>query len=200
MLILVHSVLQRGDYQELLVQAALRLGVKIMVGANVIGIESKDDGKEVVQLKDGTTVEGDVVIGADGKFAVSLPLRVVWLTRFRLNLGLWSTTRNLIFSKPINPRKLGHVAFRATFSRDDVKGLQSERLERMMEQADTQVWLGFGKHVVFYPLRNHEQFNLVFMFVTLNRSNSVHDLTDGTTVSQTKVQHKCLNPSTRYKN
>lgn len=60
-------MLQRGDYQDVLVQAALKLGVKIMVGANVIGIESNENGKESVQLKDGTTVEGDVVIGADGK-------------------------------------------------------------------------------------------------------------------------------------
>lgn len=70
-----------------------------------------------------------------------------------------------------------------------------------MEQADTQVWLGSGKHVVFYPLRNHEQFNLVFMFVTLNLSYLLaRGLADGTTVSQTKVQQRCLKPSTRYKN
>lgn len=68
-----------------------------------------------------------------------------------------------------------------------------------MEQADTQVWMGFGKHVVFYPLRNHEQFNLVFMFVPLYCSYSVYGLADRTTVSQTKVQQKYLNPSIHYK-
>lgn len=74
-------MLQRGDYQQVLVQAALKLGVKIMVGADVIGIESREDGKESVQLKDGTSVEGDVVIGADGEFAVSLPSCMFWLTQ-----------------------------------------------------------------------------------------------------------------------
>lgn len=81
------------------------------------------------------------------------------------NLGLWSTMRDIVCPSPspIVPYETGAIAYRVTFTYQDVRNLQSERLDRLLEQSDTQVWLGYGKHVVFYPLRNREEFNLVFM-------------------------------------
>ena len=57
---------RRSDYQQVLHEAALEAGSELRLGQKVIGIEEALPG---VQLQDGATVHGDIVIIADGIYA-----------------------------------------------------------------------------------------------------------------------------------
>jgi salicylate hydroxylase len=55
------------------------------------------------------------------------------------------------------------MAYRGTFSRTELQGLRNERIDMILEQSNVQVWVGPGKHAVFYPLRDHTEYNLVLL-------------------------------------
>jgi len=59
------SVIHRADYHEVLLNEAKRLGVDIRLGASVCDVDLLGG---VVHLENGTTVTGDVVVGADGTY------------------------------------------------------------------------------------------------------------------------------------
>lgn len=93
------------------------------------------DGQGVtVQLGDGETVRADALIGAD---------------------GLWSRVRQAVVGDG-KPRVSGHIAYRAVLRRDEVPAhLWSD---------DVLLWGGEKTHLVHYPLRRGELFNLVAVF------------------------------------
>lgn len=94
-----------------------------------------DDGNSVVvKLEDGSTVAGRALIGAD---------------------GLWSTVRKQLLDDG-KPRLSGHIAYRAVLPLDEVP-------EELRQNAAT-LWAGPRTHLVHYPLRNWELFNLVAVF------------------------------------
>ena len=63
--------MHRGDFQRVLVEEALSLGVDILTGAEVIDvIESAN--RQNLNIKGGKIIEADVVIGADGKILSAL--------------------------------------------------------------------------------------------------------------------------------
>lgn len=70
-----------------------------------------------------------------------------------------------MLGRPFPPQETGDLAYRGTFSRKQLHGLGNERVDKMLEQSDIQQWLGPGKHVVFYPLRSHSEYNLVVLWV-----------------------------------
>lgn len=87
-----------------------------------------------VQLQDGQTIDGAALIGAD---------------------GMWSKVRESVVGDG-KPRVSGHVAYRAVLKRQDVPAhLWSE---------DVLLWGGEKTHLVHYPLRRGELFNLVAVF------------------------------------
>lgn len=55
----------------MLLEEATRLGANIMTHAEAVDVETNTDQQTVVLLKDGRRLLADVVIGADGKSAVS---------------------------------------------------------------------------------------------------------------------------------
>ncbi|KAH8887265.1 FAD/NAD(P)-binding domain-containing protein [Thozetella sp. PMI_491] len=134
--------IHRGDYQDVLLAEALRAGVTVMVHAEVVGVEASRESQQTLILKDGRRIEADVVIGAD---------------------GLWSLLRDIVCGKRSPPEETGDLAYRGTFSRSQLLGLKNDRLRKILEQSDIQVWLGPGRHAVFYPLRNHTEYNLVLI-------------------------------------
>lgn len=81
----------------------------------------------------------------------------------RASEGLWSHTRDIISGQLLLPEETGDLAYRATFSRNELLRLGDQGVNNLLDQSDIQVWLGPGRHVVFYPLRNHEEYNLVLM-------------------------------------
>ncbi|CEJ93492.1 hypothetical protein VHEMI09075 [[Torrubiella] hemipterigena] len=110
---------------------------------NAVDVQQKNlDGQSIVHTADGRQLLADVVIGAD---------------------GLWSHTRNIVLGRSLIPEETGDLAYRVTFSRDQLRGLASKEVDALVERSDIQVWLGPGRHVVFYPLRNHTEYNLVLL-------------------------------------
>jgi len=93
------------------------------------------DGQGVtVKLADGETLRADALIGAD---------------------GLWSRVRQEVVGDG-KPRVSGHIAYRAVLRRDEVPAhLWSD---------DVLLWGGEKTHLVHYPLRRGELFNLVAVF------------------------------------
>jgi salicylate hydroxylase len=87
-----------------------------------------------VRLASGETVAGSALIGAD---------------------GLWSRIREAVVADG-KPRVSGHIAYRAVLKRQDVPAhLWSD---------DVLLWGGEKTHLVHYPLRRGELFNLVAVF------------------------------------
>jgi salicylate hydroxylase len=98
-------------------------------------VEFEDDADGVtVALDDGERVRGRALIGAD---------------------GLWSRIRErLLGDGP--PRVSGHIAYRAVLRRDEVP--------EDLWKPDVVLWAGPKTHLVHYPLRRGELFNLVAVF------------------------------------
>ncbi len=87
-----------------------------------------------VQLASGETLPGVALIGAD---------------------GLWSKVREAVVGDG-KPRVSGHIAYRAVLKREEVPAhLWSD---------DVLLWGGEKTHLVHYPLRRGELFNLVAVF------------------------------------
>jgi 2-polyprenyl-6-methoxyphenol hydroxylase-like FAD-dependent oxidoreductase len=87
-----------------------------------------------VRLANGETLPGVALIGAD---------------------GLWSKVREAVVGDG-KPRVSGHIAYRAVLKREDVPAhLWSD---------DVLLWGGEKTHLVHYPLRRGELFNLVAVF------------------------------------
>lgn len=87
-----------------------------------------------VHLASGETLPGVALIGAD---------------------GLWSKVREAVVGDG-KPRVSGHIAYRAVLKREDVPAhLWSD---------DVLLWGGEKTHLVHYPLRRGELFNLVAVF------------------------------------
>jgi len=87
-----------------------------------------------VTLGDGSTLDGAALVGAD---------------------GLWSAVRGQMIGDG-GPRVSGHIAYRAVLPLNEVP-------EDLRWDAAT-LWAGPRNHLVHYPLRNWELFNLVAVF------------------------------------
>jgi len=87
-----------------------------------------------VHLANGEVVDGTVLIGAD---------------------GMWSKIREAVVGDG-KPRVSGHIAYRAVLKKEDVPSeLWSD---------DVLLWGGEKTHLVHYPMRRGELFNLVAVF------------------------------------
>jgi 3-hydroxybenzoate 6-monooxygenase len=93
-----------------------------------------DDGREVRIAADGRVYEAPAFIGAD---------------------GLWSTIRGKLIGDG-RPRISGHISYRSVLKTEDVP----EYLRRW----EMVLWAGPKCHMVHYPLRGGELFNLVATF------------------------------------
>ena len=60
------SVIHRADYQEILLEEAMRLGMDFRTNCEVVQVLFHACPKAV--LKNGEHVAGDVLVGADGEF------------------------------------------------------------------------------------------------------------------------------------
>lgn len=94
-----------------------------------------DDGETVVaEIEGGETVEGSALIGAD---------------------GLWSRVREQVIGDG-PPRVAGHIAYRGVLPRAEVPD--------DLWSPDMTVWVGPRTHLVHYPLRGGQFYNLVAVF------------------------------------
>ncbi|MCC6778841.1 MAG: 3-hydroxybenzoate 6-monooxygenase [Hyphomicrobiales bacterium] len=129
-----YAVIHRHDIHGVLLRACQ--GDKDVVLENNQTVEDYEQDADgvTVMLQSGDRARGRALIGCD---------------------GMWSKVRGRIVGDG-KPRVSGHIAYRAVLKRDEVpKDLWSP---------DVILWAGPRTHLVHYPLRRGEIFNLVAVF------------------------------------
>jgi len=129
-----YAVIYRADLHRVLLEAC-RTQSSITLSAQRKVTEIRDDGEYVtVDTQNGAAVHAGAAIGAD---------------------GLWSTARAALVNDG-KPRVSGHIAYRAVLPIGEVpEGLRWNSVV---------LWAGPKTHLVQYPLRRGELFNLVAVF------------------------------------
>jgi salicylate hydroxylase len=129
-----YGVIHRGDLYQVLLEAC-RAEKNIELNEKRKGLGFEDKGERVVlRMEDGEAIEGACLIGAD---------------------GLWSRVRAQILGDG-KPRVSGHIAYRAVLPRAEVPD--------DLWQNNVVLWAGPKTHLVHYPLRRGELYNLVAVF------------------------------------
>lgn len=129
-------LIHRADYLELLYNAAVKLGTEVVLNAR---IESVDDASISVKLSDGRVYTADLVIGAD---------------------GIRSKVRRAVMpEEEIAPRKSTNCAYRATVPVDVMRA--DPKIAHLMDDLNSNCWIGYRRHIMAYPMRGGELYNLV---------------------------------------
>jgi salicylate hydroxylase len=129
-----YGLIYRADLHKVFFDACSRFPNVELRTSSKVESFDQDERGVTVRLASGETMHGDALIGAD---------------------GLWSRIREAIVGDG-KPRVSGHIAYRAVLRREDVPAhLWSD---------DVTLWGGEKTHLVHYPLRRGELFNLVAVF------------------------------------
>lgn len=129
-----YGVIHRADVHGVFLRAC-RQTPGIELSVSHKVVGFEDLGDRVrIDLKDRAPVFGQALIGAD---------------------GLWSGVRERIVGDG-RPRVSGHIAYRAVLKREEVP--------EHLWSPDVVLWAGPKTHLVHYPLRRGELFNLVAVF------------------------------------
>jgi salicylate hydroxylase len=129
-----YGVIYRVDIHNVFLDACKALSTVKLRTSAKVEGYTQDAQGVTVQLAGGETLRADALIGAD---------------------GLWSRVRQAVVGDG-KPRVSGHIAYRAVLRREDVPAhLWSD---------DVLLWGGEKTHLVHYPLRRGELFNLVAVF------------------------------------
>lgn len=130
----VYAVTHRADLLAPILEAA-KASPLVRLETGRQVVEFEETGSLVrARLADGATLEGRALIGAD---------------------GLWSSVRQYVVGDG-RPLVSGHIAFRAVLERGEVPD--------DLWRPDVVLWAGPRTHLVHYPLRRGELFNLVAVF------------------------------------
>ncbi|MEJ8840348.1 3-hydroxybenzoate 6-monooxygenase [Ramlibacter sp. AN1133] len=129
-----YGVIYRVDIHNVFLEACRKLSNVTLRTACKVEGYAQDAQGVTVRLAGGETLRADALIGAD---------------------GLWSRVREAVVGDG-KPRVSGHIAYRAVLKREEVPAhLWSD---------DVLLWGGEKTHLVHYPLRRGELFNLVAVF------------------------------------
>ncbi|HEY0825267.1 MAG TPA: FAD-dependent monooxygenase, partial [Ramlibacter sp.] len=129
-----YGVIYRVDIHNVFLDACKAQPAVKLRTASKVEGYTQDAQGVTVQLAGGETLRADALVGAD---------------------GLWSRVRQSIVGDG-KPRVSGHIAYRAVLKREEVPAhLWSD---------DVLLWGGEKTHLVHYPLRRGELFNLVAVF------------------------------------
>lgn len=129
-----YGVIYRADLHDVFLQACKALPNITLCTSAKVEGFEQDASGVRVMLTGGEVLEGAALIGAD---------------------GLWSRVREAIVGDG-KPRVSGHIAYRAVLKREDVP--------THLWSDDVLLWGGEKTHLVHYPLRRGELFNLVAVF------------------------------------
>ncbi|MBC7470792.1 MAG: 3-hydroxybenzoate 6-monooxygenase [Ramlibacter sp.] len=129
-----YGVIYRADLHQVFLDACKALPNVTLRSGARVESFTQDGTGVQARLAGGDVIEGAALVGAD---------------------GLWSRIREAIVGDG-KPRVSGHIAYRAVLKREDVPAhLWSD---------DVVLWGGEKTHLVHYPLRRGELFNLVAVF------------------------------------
>jgi 2-polyprenyl-6-methoxyphenol hydroxylase-like FAD-dependent oxidoreductase len=129
-----YGVIYRADLHQALLDACRELPSIGLQVKSKLVGFTQSDSGVDVQLADGRHLSGQALIGAD---------------------GLWSRVREAIVGDG-KPRVSGHIAYRAV--------LPMSQVPDHLYSPDVTLWGGEKTHLVHYPLRRGELFNLVAVF------------------------------------
>ena len=129
-----YAVIHRPDLHQAILDA-VRRRPEVRLSASVKVTGFEETGDRVVVMSEnGTSFEGAALIGAD---------------------GLWSKVRGQMLGEG-KPRVSGHIAYRAVIAAPEVP--------EHLRSNDVVLWAGPKTHLVHYPLRRGELYNLVVVF------------------------------------
>ena len=129
-----YGVIYRADLHQVFLDACKASPNVTLRTSSKVERIEQDADSVRVHLDGGEVVHGEALIGAD---------------------GLWSRIREAVVGDG-KPRVSGHIAYRAVLKREEVPAhLWSD---------DVLLWGGEKTHLVHYPLRRGELFNLVAVF------------------------------------
>lgn len=148
------AVIHRADLHNALIDKALALkNVEIRLNSTVVDVtfSSPAGGASVTLVNNGdgaevVVVAGDVVIAADGIKSV---------IRGRL---LGSTTSLLGDGSISSAIPTGDAAYRITLPRSVME--KDPQLKELITQPEATRWIGPGRHIMAYPMRKHELYNV----------------------------------------
>jgi salicylate hydroxylase len=130
----------RADLHSALLDRARELGASSQIDARVEDVRCHDDTVTVV-LRNGQTLEADLVVGAD---------------------GIFSRCRDILVGKPDPPIPTGDLAYRLLLNTDEMA--KDPELAPFLDTPHVvRYWLGPGAHAVNYVLRNGKLFNMVLL-------------------------------------
>ena len=129
-----YAVVHRGDLHGVLLNACRNNSmIQLKISSEVTGYE-QDDVSVTAELASGETVEGSLLIGAD---------------------GLWSQIRNKVVGDG-RPRVSGHTTYRSV--------IPTEEMPEDLRWNAATLWAGPKCHIVHYPLSGWKLFNLVVTY------------------------------------
>ncbi|PYI11283.1 salicylate hydroxylase [Aspergillus sclerotiicarbonarius CBS 121057] len=133
------AVIHRADLHNALIEQALALSnVELRVNSPVSEVQFDP---AAVVLANGSVVEGDVVIAADG---IKSALR-----------------GQLLDESSVKAIPTGDAAYRIMLPRSALE--HDPELKTLVDEPQATRWLGPGRHVIAYPVRNHEMYNVVLL-------------------------------------
>ena len=129
-----YAVTHRHDIHGVFLKACRDNNLVTLETSRTVTDFEQDEGGITVTLQSGEQVRGRALIGCD---------------------GMWSRVREKIIGDG-KPLVSGHIAYRAVLKRDEVPN--------DLWQPDMILWAGPRTHLVHYPLRRGELYNLVAVF------------------------------------
>ncbi|KAJ5878027.1 hypothetical protein N7455_001492 [Penicillium solitum] len=132
-------VIHRADLHNAIIDRALALpNVELRENSHVTDVQFSPAS---VTLANGEIIRGDVVIGAD---------------------GIKSTIRDhLLDDSTIKAVATGDAAYRIMLPRHIMEG--DPELKKLIDEPQATRWLGPGRHIIAYPVRKHELYNVVLL-------------------------------------
>jgi salicylate hydroxylase len=133
------TVIHRADLHNALIEKALALpNVELRVDSLVMNVEFSPAS---ATLANGSIVRGDIVIGAD---------------------GIKSTIRgHLLEDLSLKAIATGDAAYRIMLPRSVME--KDPELKKLIDEPQATRWLGPGRHIIAYPVRNHQLYNVVLL-------------------------------------
>jgi len=129
-----YGVIHRADIHGAFLEACQKSPLVTLHASHKV-LGYADQGDRVaVRIEGSADIEGELLIGAD---------------------GLWSVVRAQLIGDG-KPRVSGHIAYRAVIPTPEVPA--------HLQQDDVVLWAGPKTHLVHYPLRRGEVYNLVVVF------------------------------------
>ncbi|KAK7750670.1 hypothetical protein SLS62_007370 [Diatrype stigma] len=132
-----YYLVHRADLHAALLQAVEKAGVQVSNHKRVV---SYDFEAPSATTQDGETLTADLIIGAD---------------------GIKSITRPLLTGQPDVPRDTGDVAYRILIPASKLLAAGDPELAALITDPCTTSWCGPGAHLVGYPIRDGELYNVV---------------------------------------